>query len=250
MAQGGGFMARHFSRRGLLLGGAGSGLLLAAGCDLLELAQNPYFNVKLPPRTYTLSTNDPAWKSPPAFFTTAAVSCTNVASCCPPPGLPPGVVSPADCASVPIICQDSICGVGFPLEVFNTVNLATEAPELANAKGAVSEITLESLQFKITNQVGADFPPVRLYIAPATTMTATGAGVQLIGETPVAPKDIVTMKTIDTPAAARTAFAMYARNVMTPFNFIASTNVAILSGAPAPKGQVLVEVTGTIKVKL
>jgi hypothetical protein len=243
-------MARHLSRRGLLRGGAGAGLLLAAGCDLIDLAKNPYINVKLPPRSYKLSTDDPNWKKPPAFFTSQAISCTAVASCCPPPGLPPGIVSQADCDMVPIVCQTGICGVGFPLEVFNLVNLGKEAPELANAKGLVSEITLESLEFKITNNVGADFPPVRLYIAPETTQTATGPGVQLIGETPVAPKGVVTTKTIDTPESARTAFAMYARNVMTPFNFIAATNVAILSGTVAPQGEVLVEVTGTIKVKL
>lgn len=243
-------MARHFSRRGLLLGGATGGLLLAAGCDLIDLAQNPYINVKLPPRVYTLSTDDPHWKKPPSFFEAQAISCTAPAACCPPPGVPAGVVSQADCAMVPIVCQNSVCGIGFPLEVFNTVNLAKEAPELGNAKGVVSEITLESLAFKITNNVGADFPPVRLYIAPESTTTATGAGVQLIGETPSAPKGVVTEKSIDTPAAARAAFAMYARNVMTPFNFIAATDVAILSGAAVPNGKVLVEVTGTIKVKL
>jgi hypothetical protein len=243
-------MARHFSRRGLLVGGASSGLLLAAGCDLIDLAKNPYFNVKLPPRVYELKSDDPNWKQPPSFFTAAALSCNTPAECCPPPGLPPGAVTPADCATVPIVCQTKICGIGFPLETFNKVNLGMEAPELASASGSVSEITLENLSFRITNAVGADFPPVRLYVAPEATMTATGAGAVLIGTTPMAPKGVVTTSSIDPPADAKAAFAMYARNVMTPFNFIAATDVAILSGAMAPNGKVTVEVTGTIKVKL
>jgi hypothetical protein len=243
-------MTRHFSRRGFLCGGASTGILLAAGCDLIDLAKNPVIHFTLPPRSYELKTDDPNWKTPPAFFNTAAISCETAAGCCPPPGTPAGLIPQSECDKVPIICQSKLCGIGFPLETYNPVNLGKEAPALSSANGVVSEITLESLTFKITNSVGADFPPVRLYIAPEATKTAKGQGALLIGETPMAPKDVVTSKTLETSAEVRAAFAMYARNVNTPFNFIAATDVAILSGQPLPNGKVVVEVTGTVSAKL
>jgi hypothetical protein len=241
-------MARSFTG-GVFMFCAGSLLAggLLSGCDLIDFAQNPSVRFKLPPRTYELSTNDPSWKSPPAFFN-AAISCTTDASCCPPPGSPAGF-DPPECKQLSFVCAAGQCGIQFPLEVTSTIDLAKEAPALAgmNSK-VVSEITLESLEYKITNQVGTEFPPVKLYIAPAATKTATGTGAQFISETPKAPAGVVTTDTRTTAPEARTAFSTYAKDLK-PFNFIASTSVSILSGAMPPNGKVTLEVTGTVIAK-
>lgn len=245
-------MGRELSRRGILLGGGSlAGLSLLSGCDLIEFAQNPVLNFQLPARTYKLSTKDPNWKTPPVFFQ-QPIACTDAASCCPPPGTPPGVQIP-ECMQVPIVCQTNVCGVEFPLEVFQTINLSQDAPALATSAGsAFSEITLQSLTFKITNDVGVEFPPVKLYIAPETVKSAQGMppGVQYIGETPRAPAGVVTMETRNTPDDARKAFAGYARDFRKPFNFIALTNVALLSGKLPKDGDVTIEVTGAISARL
>ncbi|HEY0714963.1 MAG TPA: hypothetical protein VGF45_19945 [Polyangia bacterium] len=242
-------MGRELSRRGVLLGGGG--LALLAGCDLIEFAKNPVLNFQLPPRSYKLSTQDPNWKKPPAFFN-QPISCTSAASCCPPPGTPPGVQIP-ECMQVPIVCQSNVCGVEFPLETYQTINLSMDAPALATSAGsAFEEITLQSLTFKITNDVGVEFPPVKLYIAPESVKSAQGmaAGVQDIGETPRAPAGMVTMETRDTPDEARKAFAALAKDFRKPFNFIALTNVSLLSGLLPKEGDVTIEVTGSISARL
>jgi hypothetical protein len=246
-------MGRELSRRGVLLGGGGlASLAMLAGCDLIEFAKNPVLNFQLPPRTYKLSTQDPNWKKPPALFQ-QPISCTDAASCCSPPGAPPGFQPPAECTQVPIVCQNSVCGVEFPLEVFQTINLSQDAPSLATSAGsAFSEITLQSLTFKITNGVGVEFPPVKLYVAPETVKSAQGmpAGVQYIAETPRAPAGVVTMDTRDTSNEARTAFAGHARDFRKPFNFIALTKVAVLSGMLPTDGDVTIEVSGSIAARL
>jgi hypothetical protein len=230
----------QFSRRGFLFGATASGLVVSAGCDLLEFAQNPVINFKLPPRTYTLKTDDPAWKSAPTTFN-VTLSCTDAKTCCPS--------QLSECASVPAVCQSGVCGIEFPLEVANTIDLAKEAPELAGNMQVVSEITLKSLEYTIVNTVGVEMPPVKLYIAPKTTTTASGAGAQFIGETPKAPKG-TTMQTQETPADAQKAFAMYAKDVKTPFNIIAKTTMSILSGTPISQGQIDIKVTGTVSARL
>ena len=237
-------------RRQLLRGGlglAGGTLFLAGGCDLIEFAQNPSVRFKLPPRTYVLRTDDPNWKTPPAIFT-QRISCTSKEMCCPPPGTPPGITIP-ECAQVSIVCETGACGIEFPLEVHNTIDLAKEAPAVANAGKMIKELTLESLEYKINNKVGVDFPAVKLFVAPMTTTTATGAGVASIGETPRAPAGMVTTATREIPAEAQMAFSNYAKDLMTPFNIIASTKVSALSGSMLANGSVEIEVTGTVFAK-
>jgi hypothetical protein len=140
------------------------------------------------------------------------------------------------------------------LETAQLINLGKEAPALASSSGSVfSEITLESMTFKITNSVGVEFPPVKLYIAPEAVKSTVGMpeGVFFIGETPRAPAGVVTMETRNTPADAKKAFAGYARDFRKPFNFIAVTNVALLSGMlPNENGQVDIEVTGAVSARL
>jgi hypothetical protein len=230
---------------GLLAGLGGVGGL--SGCELIDFAQNPSVRFKLPAKRYELSTNDPNWKAPPVFFN-QSIACTTDASCCPPPGTPAGVDVP-ECKQLTFVCATNTCGIQFPLEVVSTVDLAKEAPSLAGKSGsAIKEITLESLEYTITNEVGVAFPPVKLYIAPATTTKASGNGAQILGETPAAPAGMVTTDSQTTPAEARTAFTTYAKDLK-PFNFIASTSVSILSGALPSNGKVTVEVTGTVIVK-
>ncbi len=237
-------MGRRISRRAFMWGGAGGGLLLAAGCDLLELAQNPVINFKLPPRTYTLKTEDPNWRKPPQEFN-QRVSCTTKESCCTVPGTTQEVPG---CTMHPVVCQSSACGIDFPLEVANTIDLAKEAPELQNSK-AISEITLINLEYKISNGVGVEFPAVKLYIAPAGVKSASSGGeVHFLGESPVAPPGL-TMVSRDVPAEAQKAFAAYAKDTKNPFNFIAATRMTILSGTNVMSGQVDIEVTGKISVR-
>ena len=240
-------MVRQLSRR-ILLAGGGSGLLLA-GCDLIDFAKNPVIHFKLPAQKYTLTTADPAWRTPPAFFA-APISCVTKENCCPPPGTPAGVVVP-ECAQTTFVCQASACGIAFPLEVARSVSLAKDAPSLAGMSAStLTEVTLETLEFKITNMVGVDFPPVSLYIAPASTTTADGAGAQLIGVTPVAPAGI-TMDAKDTSPEVRQAFMVLARDLNKPFNFIAKTSMAVVSGhLPTVPGHVDIEITGTVTAKL
>jgi hypothetical protein len=54
------------------------------------------------------------------------------------------------------------------------------------------------------------------------------------------------MDTVPMSPDAKKAFQGFAKDILTPFNVIASTTVAFTSGQPLPKGKVDVVVSGTV----
>ena len=159
------------------------GSVLATGCDLLEFAKNPSVNLSLPTRSFSFSTDDPRWKAfPPSF--NQAVSCTVAADCCKnPPGAPAG--TNLECSQLPIICDDTkVCAMRIVLELPQTIDLKKDAPEFAEIGGrAVKEILLKEIRYTSDNKLGADLPPIKVFVAPAGVMSsANNARRQVAGE--------------------------------------------------------------------
>jgi hypothetical protein len=223
------------------------GGLPLGGCELLDFARNPTVTFKLPELEYAISTTDPSWRSPPMAFS-QKIDCTSASDCClpPPPGSPPELA--IDCAAHAIGCDAGQCATSFPLELPLPVELAKKVPELMGMTGKViSEITLHSLEYKVINQIGVALPAVALSVAPSRVTSASGnPEAKLLVTLPPTGAGATVMDTIPLEPDARQAFQSFARDFQTPFNIIASTNIPLRSGAPPPKGEFKVLVSGTI----
>ena len=225
------------------------GSFLAAGCDLLEFAQNPSVNLSLPTRSYSFNTNDPRWKVPPNF-NMMAISCDVAADCCRNvPGAPAG--TSFDCNQFPIICDAKVCAMRINLEVPQTIDLKKDAPEFAEIGGrVVKEVLLKELRYTADNKLGADLPPIKVFVAPAGVMSsANNNDVKLLVSLPQTVAGKKAEETIMLTSDAQQAFSQRALDLNNPFNLIAGTDVIVRSGSPIPMGQVDVSVTGKVTVK-
>jgi hypothetical protein len=225
--------------------------LVCGGCDLLDLARNPAINVKLPAQTYSFSTTDARWKSPPATFS-QRIDCAKPDDCCMVPGAPAGTPAPFDCAQFSLVCDTGgQCGITFPLDVARAIDLSKELGSMSGS--VVSDITLTSLEYTVDNKIGVGLPPVNVYVAPMQVTSSGGASgnsaVQLMGTFPMTAAGVTTSGTLMLSPQAQEAFSAHARDLQTPFNLIASTAIVLRSGSPPPMGKVDLTVTGTVRVK-
>jgi hypothetical protein len=221
------------------------GGLPLGGCELLDFARNPIVTFKLPELEYIISTNDPSWKSPPMAFS-RKIDCTNASDCClpPPPGSPPELA--IDCAAHVLSCDAGQCATSFPLELPLPVTLAGVPALMDMAGKVVSEITLQSLEYKVVNQIGVALPAVALSVAPSRVTSASGnPEARRLATLPPTGAGATVMDTIPLEPDAKQAFQSFARDFQTPFNLIASTNIPLRSGAPLPHGEVKVIVSGS-----
>ena len=222
----------------------GSGMM--AGCDLLEFAKNPSVNLTLPSRSYSFSTDDPRWKSPPPYFT-QKISCQVVDDCC--KNLPAGIS--VDCSQFPLVCDTNTCAIRINLEVPQTIDLKKDAPEFAQVGGrVVKDVLLTELHYVANNQIGVDLPPVNVYVAPSTvTSSKSSSDATLLVSLPKTDANKTSEETLALTSDAQQAFSRMALDLEKPFNLIAGTDVLIYSGTPVPNGKVDVTVNGKVTVK-
>jgi hypothetical protein len=220
------------------------GGLPLGGCELLDFARNPKVTFKLPSLEYLISTTDPRWKSPPMAFS-QKIDCTAASDCCmPPPGSPPELA--IDCAAHAISCDAGQCATSFPLELPLPVMLAGVPALMDMAGKVVSEITLQSLEYEVVNDIGVALPALALSVAPSRVTSASGnPEAKRLATLPPTGAGAMVMDTIALEPDAKQAFQSLARDFQTPFNLIASTNISLRSGAPLPHGEVKVIVSGT-----
>jgi hypothetical protein len=219
--------------------------LVLAGCGLLDaLDKFNSISFQLPSRTYSVSTTDPRWRSPPATGI-PELPCgmgAPVADCC---------TAPIDCTKSPLVCQESKCALKFDYEEHQTVDLGKEVPELAAQKGnIVSQVLLKQIDLQMENGLNVTTPPVSLFLAPANVTSASHASARRIATIPTQPAGFKGPVQIPLDAAAQQTFSNFARDFQTPFNFITSTSVLVKSGEPTPMGKITVTVSGVVEAKL
>jgi hypothetical protein len=173
------------------------------------------------------------------------IDCTAASDCCmPPPGSPPELA--IDCAAHAISCDAGQCATSFPLELPLPVMLAGVPALMDMAGKVVSEITLQSLEYEVVNDIGVALPALALSVAPSRVTSASGnPEAKRLATLPPTGAGAMVMDTIALEPDAKQAFQSLARDFQTPFNLIASTNISLRSGAPLPHGEVKVIVSGT-----
>jgi len=225
-------------------------LLGLVGCGLLS-SDITTTKIGLPPQSYSFDTS--MFKGLPTG-NSQSVPCGDgqvIADCCNPP--PP---APApDCTTTPLVCAPdnssvnngaSVCTAEIPQSISNTINLSGAGLSSFPA----GNISIDSIAYTVSNNtLNVDLPPVAIYLAPEG-VTDPKNGAMLFGTIPAIMAGTDPSGTVQKDPGADHAFEVYAGNLSTPFNFIASTTVVIPSGTPIPNGQVTITVTVTLAAHL
>lgn len=224
-------------------------LILFSGCGLINaLDKLKNITFMLPKRMYSVSTDDPTWKAPPAGGI-PAVPCGPgglVADCCMPA---PGTM--LDCVRSPLVCAENKCALKFLFEQVKLVDLAMEVPSLAQFKGQIfSQVLLKEINLELDNQMNVATPPVGLYVAPMNVMTAADPNAKKLATLPSKPAGFKGPVTVPLDDAAQQAFSAFAKDFQTPFNIILSTDILVKSGDPVPMGKIDLTVSGTVQAGL
>lgn len=225
---------------------AAAGLVAAAvvggGCGLLDaLDKFKGITFQLPSRMYTVTTEDPRWRSPPPGGVPPVPCGGGLGDCCAPP---------ISCSQFPLMCDEGKCALKFSYEEVSKVDLAKDAPELAAHKGDIfSTVTLKQIDLQIDNGLNVALPTIELYVAPASVTSHTGNGAKRIGTIPRQPAAFKGTVQLPLDDAGQQAFSNFARDFQTPFNFIMSASVVIKSGEPTPMGKIVVVVSGAVEAK-
>jgi hypothetical protein len=219
--------------------------LLLGGCGLLNaLDKIKGFTFTLPRQTYTVSTSNPNWRSPPAGGL-PAFPCGSgqlIADCCAPP---------VDCTRSPLVCEAERCALKFTYEQVQAVNLARDVPELGQYNGMIfTQVLLKQLELEVNNQLNITTPPVQLFVAPANVTSPSAAGAHKLATIPMQAPRSQGKVIVPLDAAAQQVFSNFARDFQTPFNIILTTTILVKSGDPVPSGQVDFAVSGQVEAKL
>lgn len=213
------------------------------GCGLMDaLDKLKSITFTLPEQKYSVSTDSPNWRSPPAGGI-PPVPCgpgQPLASCCAPP---------IDCTRTPLSCEAERCALKFTYEQVSTLNLGRDVDALKQNSGMIfSDLLLKQIDLTVDNQMNVTTPPVDLYVAPANVTSASG-GAQKFATIPMQTPGFKGKIAVPLDGPAQQTFSSFARNVQTPFNIIMSTNILVKGGDPVPMGKIDFGVGGTVEAK-
>jgi len=219
-----------------------------AGCGLLS-SDITTTKIALPPQSYSFDTS--MFKGLPTG-STPSVPCGDqgIPDCCNPPAGPA-----PNCTTTPLVCQPdnssvnngaSVCTAVIPQSISNSINLSGAGLSSFPA----GNISIDSIAYAVSdNSLNVDLPAVAIYLAP-DGVTDPKNGAMLFGTIPAIAAESNPTGTVQKDPGADHAFEVYAGNLSTPFNFIASTTVVIPSGTPIPNGHVTITVTVTVAAHL
>ena len=237
----------RFSRRKVAVAGLA---VVLGGCGLMDaLDKLKSIKFTLPAQMFSVSTNNPNWRSPPPGGIPPLLCGPGqpVADCC----MAPAGAPPIDCTRTPLACESEHCALKFRYEQVQEVNLARDVPSLkANAGMVFSDVLLTQLDLDVDNMMNVTTPPVDLYVAPANVTSASTPGAQKFATIPMQAPGFKGKVTIPLDAAGQQIFSSFARATQTPFNIIMSTAVLVKSGDPVPMGEIKLTVSGQVEAKL
>jgi hypothetical protein len=219
----------------------------AGGCGLVD-SDIATLSFALPPKSYSFDTTTAGWTAPPTSF--PEITCgpgQAVADCCEPvPGMR------VDCVATPLVCEQGACALRFLVETAQTMDLQREVPKLMGVNSqSLADVYISEIRYTYGSSLNVDLPPVDLYVAPASVMSASDPLAEKFGHVPAIPAmssgiDLA----VELDPAARAIFSKYARELGTPFNFIASTTVVVSSrNLVVPDGRVDITINGQVSAQ-
>lgn len=239
-------------RAGLLLGlGLGLGGGLGGGCGLVS-SDVASVMLDLPTKKYAFDTASTGYHGPPGTLPEVACGSSGpVTDCCNPA---PGVT--VDCAATPLTCE-GVCTYHTTFEVVSTVDLGKDAPQFSQFSGqAILNLSLSKVTYTAVNGLNVPSPPIDIYLAPANVVHVIDPATQTMdpavakfGSVASVPAGATVTADVQQAPGCAGAFAKYAKDFATPFNFIATAPITVKGGDPIPAGKLEVTVSGQAKIK-
>ena len=126
------------------------------------------------------------------------------------------------------------------VNLFDTVNLAQEAPELSSVDGQpLIDVELQRVFFDVLeNTLTVETPEMGVYVAPETVTSPAVPQALLIGTIPPIPAGMtVTNQDMVLAPDGNANLQMFMSDFSTPFNIIVGTTVEVEADDPVPSGR-------------
>jgi hypothetical protein len=222
-------------------------IALSASCGLIK-GDLGTLNFQLPAKNFSFDTAGGMWKAPPGTFPPVACGPGQlVTDCCHPPAPAPA----PDCTATPLVCENSVCVLAFPVTVIQKIDLRAEVPALMNiGNQSLADVSIKQIHYTIASTMNAELPPIQIYIAPQTATSADDPAAKKFGTVPATPAMATRTGDVTLDPEGQALFTQYAHQLGTPFNLISTTTMVVAPGDPVPTGKVDAVVTGTVSAKL
>jgi hypothetical protein len=220
----------------------------APGCGLID-PDIADFDLSLPPKEFVVDTEQ--WGIQVTESTFPDVDCSGMPGVCsagatelcvPNPEGPGG----ANCFAS---CNDSdSCEVLVQVDLWTTVNLAIEKPELAEINNQpIVSVSIEKIWFDVLeNTMNIDAPEMNVYVAPSDVMSSGSPQALQVGTIPViaAGQTLVDGQMNLTPEGEE-HLRTFMKDYKTPFNIIVGGVRVVQPGDDVPMGLFRAEVNVT-----
>lgn len=208
-------------------------LAVLAGCGLID-PDITDFTLRLPDRQVTLDTAD--WQLPDGAEL-PAVDCGGELSC------GERVAELCGAETCEGSCGGETCQAVLHIALWNTFDLAREAPELESIEGQpVVDVSIDRVWIRVTeNSLDIDSPVLMVAIAPQTVMTLAAA--EPIGTIdPIEAMTLVDQRELALVDGGLETLSRYLRDYATPFNLIVGTDLTFRAGDGVPTGRMVATV--------
>ncbi len=220
----------------LVLSAALAGTL--AGCGLID-PDIADFDLSLPTKEFVVDTAQ--WEMNIKGESFPAIDCSSMAAICTASGMEP--CTGANC--FPRCGDDGNCEVLVQVQLWSTVNLAVEKPELSEIEGQpILDVTIKKVWFDVVeNTLTVDTPEMTVLVAPANVMSSGSPQALEVGTIPVvAAGDLVEEGQLQLLPDGEKNLKAFMKDYETPFNIILGSTVLVKAGDPVPMGLVRAEV--------
>jgi hypothetical protein len=202
---------------------------LAGSCGLIDESIDD-FPLGFPRKPFTVDTA--SWNLTVQGDTFPSFPCGAPSDCDAAAGQ---VCSGGECTAT---CVESACQAHVPVSLFESFNLAVDAPEYQTIDDQTAiDVTVDTVEFEVeVNTMNVPVPILEVYMAPIDVTTPDGTGALLIGTVPsVTPGQTGTIS-LQIDDGGRTNLEFFMSNFRTPFNVIVAATVDISAGDPVPQG--------------
>jgi len=203
-----------------------------AGCGLID-PDITDFDLSLPPKEFEVNTDQ--WELTVTDATFPAVDCS----------ADPGICS----AGASMFCtgancfascgDNNTCEVLVQVDLWTTVNLAVEKPELSKIEGQpIVSVTIDRVWFDVVeNTMNVDAPELGVYVAPSNVMSSGSPQALKVGTIPpIMAGQTVTDGEMQMTADGEDNLKTYMKDYQTPFNIIVGGVQLVQAGDPVPMG--------------
>lgn len=213
-------------------------VLAVTGCGLIS-SDITDFDLSLPPKEFTIDTAQ--WEIQSTDATFPAVDCSQSSAVCTEGAtrVCTGAVCFAACG------EGDLCEMTILVQLWHTVNLAVEKPELSTIEGQpLVSVTIHEMWYDVLeNSMTVDSPELGVYVAPANVMSFGSPQALKVGT--IAP--ITSMMTVeggqlDFEEQGQEHLKQFMKDYTTPFNIIVGTSITVKAGDPIPQGLLRAEV--------